>query len=188
VNALAADAAPPVSEQFCTRRLERVFAQCFWQEYQTRLLGGAPEPLYQPGSGSQYHRLYYREDYFSSALHEVAHWCIAGSERRKQLDFGYWYAPDGRDQRAQKAFEAVEIKPQALEWHFSRACGYRFCISLDNLEGSANAQPQFSAAVLAQAQNWERAGLPVRGQRFIKALRLEFETPEPRPFSLDELG
>ena len=108
---------------FDCARLEAVFARCFARTENTRLVGGAAEPLYQPaGKGNGPHSLYFREDYFASALHEVAHWCIAGIERRQRVDFGYWYAPEGRSDDQQRAFESVEVRPQALEWYFSLAC------------------------------------------------------------------
>ena len=98
--------APQVVPQFDSRRLEFVFNQCFAATEHTQLRGGAEEPLYQPASGAGgMHLLFYREDYFASALHEIAHWCIAGSARRRMVDFGYWYAPDGRDAQQQAAFE-----------------------------------------------------------------------------------
>ena len=101
----------------CVERLEQVFMRCFGSSLCTRLQGGAAEPLYQPATlEGDYHVLYYRADYFASALHEVAHWCIAGEIRRQQTDFGYWYAPDGRSPAQQRAFERVECRPQALEW------------------------------------------------------------------------
>jgi elongation factor P hydroxylase len=165
-------------EHFNAARLEQVFTTCFAQRWRTVLEGGASEPYYQPASGQgEMHRLFYRSDYFASALHEVAHWCIAGERRRQLADFGYWYAPDGRSPQQQAAFEAVEAKPQALEWFFSRACGYRFRISVDNLgaSGEHDTEP-FRRRVLAQACTWQQAGLPQRAQLFFNALALEFGT------------
>jgi elongation factor P hydroxylase len=157
---------------FNAANLERVFAGCFAAEYNTRLVGGASEPLYQPApDGRGEHLVFYREDYFASALHEVAHWCIAGPGRRRQVDFGYWYAPDGRTAAQQRAFERVEYKPQALEWLFSRACGFPFSVSLDNLDGEREPDSgNFRRAIFAQAQRWQRAGLPARAARFFDAL------------------
>ena len=43
------------------------------------------------------------------------HWCLAGTRRRQRVDYGYWYAPEGRDEAQQAAFFAVEAAPQALE-------------------------------------------------------------------------
>ena len=166
-------------DKFCAARLERVFAQCFSKRWQTRLQGGSDEPLYQPAACiSDYHTLGYKEDYFASALHETAHWCIAGERRRKLTDFGYWYAPDGRDAKQQEAFEGVEVKPQALEWLFSLACGYPFRVSLDNLTNvdGANDVSGFQQRVRAQAQHWQSAQLPSRGQMFFEALAKEFAT------------
>ena len=156
--------------------LERLFARCFADSHSTRLRGGAAEPLYKPAaSGNGEHTIYYREDYFASALHEVAHWCIAGPERRKQLDFGYWYTPDGRSPEQQQAFERVEYKPQALEWLFSLACGYPFTVSVDNLEGYSQPDTRaFRRAIFEQAQYWRQCGLPARAQTYFLALSCHF--------------
>jgi hypothetical protein len=180
------------AQGFCSQRLEQVFARCFGARWRTRLVGGADEPFYQPAAGVQEeHLLYYRHDYFASALHEVAHWCIAGERRRQQADFGYWYAPDGRSPAQQAAFEKVESKPQALEWLFARACGYPFCISVDNL-GAPGGEPDtgpFKRQVLAQAQLWQRQGLPRRGGQFFAALATEFATGlQPEQLELELAG
>lgn len=183
-----------VPTPFLSARLERVFNTCFYARYNTRLFGGAAEPVYQPGGvAGKCHALYYREDYFASALHEVSHWCIAGTQRRQQPDFGYWYAPEGRCLNQQRAFEAVERKPQALEWYFSKACGYRFLVSVDNLD-LANAglhdTTGFQHAVLRQALIWQEVGLPARAADFYRALCCEFDTVRPESqlhFSLAEL-
>lgn len=65
----------------------------------------------------------------------ISHWCVAGKARREQVDFGYWYCPDGRDAMTQSQFEDVEVKPQAFEWLFCVAAGFPFNVSCDNLEG-----------------------------------------------------
>ncbi len=182
------------AEPFIGARLERVFNQCFLDEFCTRLVGGAEEPLYQPAQTlGEYHVLHYRGDYFASALHEVAHWCIAGAERRQQIDFGYWYAPDGRSAKKQQAFECVERKPQALEWFFSQACGYRFRVSADNLGGAIDTMPDtaaFRVSVLDQALHWQRIGLPHRADTFFDRLCCEFGTTwsfRQLPFLLADL-
>lgn len=158
------------------------------------LVGGSPEPLYQPASDdSQHHTIFYRQDFLASALHEVAHWCIAGSERRQQVDFGYWYEPDGRDAQRQQAFERVEVKPQALEWFFAQACSHRFTLSADNLSGTDESNPAedtFARAVVAQAMYWQVNGLPERAARFFRALVNAFHsglTPETCAFSTEAL-
>lgn len=180
---------------FLSSRLERVFDECFYDRWRTRLQGGADEPFYQPAveaTGS--HTLFYRYDYFASALHEAAHWCIAGARRRLLPDFGYWYTADGRSCEQQSAFEAVEYKPQALEWFFSRACGYRFQVSADNLELSAAGKLEgtsFQRRVLEQALVWQHVGLPQRASLFYQALCHEFGTAVPVAhlhFTLAELA
>ena len=169
-------------QSFQASRLEQVFNDCFVASLSTRLCGGAAEPLYQPACGDQgMHVLHFREDYFASALHEIAHWCIAGPQRRLQVDFGYWYAPDGRNNAQQCAFEAVEYKPQALEWFFCKACDYRFRLSMDNLDEANGGLPDTSAfqqRVLSQAQRWQQDGLPDRAALFYAALCREFGSGE----------
>lgn len=150
--------------------LEMLFAACFQGRWRTRLEGGADEPLYLPGGDGALHRLCYRADYFASALHEIAHWCIAGPARLRQVDFGYWYLPDGRDAAAQRAFEAVEARPQALEWIFSVAAGYRFRPSADNLQG-ARGPSDFGARIRAELECCLAGTLPPRALRFADALR-----------------
>lgn len=165
--------------------VETVFNQLFLQSYNTVLLGGANEPLYLPAGHaltpvpqskhpatqvSPHHQIFFREDYFSSALHEVAHWCLAGKARREQEDYGYWYEPDGRSSQQQALFEQVEIKPQALEWIFSVAASVPFRVSVDNLSGDAKPSSAFKASVVQQAQHWCHSPLPRRAQQFAQAL------------------
>ena len=77
--------------------LIELFDREFLATENTRLEGGGEEPVYLPADARcANHRIVFRHDYAASALHEVAHWCIAGSARRKLHDYGYWYAPDGR--------------------------------------------------------------------------------------------
>ena len=164
--------------EFDARALEAVFNDCFLVSEHTRLVGGAAEPLYQPAAQpGGIHLLFYREDFFASALHETAHWCIAGPARRRQADFGYWYAPEGRDSQQQRAFEAVEVKPQALEWLFSLACGYPFQVSIDNLDAQSGRLPDtgaFRQAVAIEARRRRDNGLPPRAARFFAALARHF--------------
>lgn len=164
--------------------LEALFEKCFLQKYATKLLGGVDEPLYQPARHkNEFHQIFYRFDYFSSALHEVAHWCIAGKQRRQQDDYGYWYEPDGRDREQQLAFQKVEVKPQAIEMAFSIACNKPFSVSIDNLdanqtdsENSAKSDELlFSRAVTRQYQYYYENGFPVRAQQFIMALEANFK-------------
>ncbi len=170
-------------QSFHPARVERVFNDCFADGCNTRLLGGAAEPFYQPAvvSGGL-HVLYYRADFFASALHEVAHWCIAGVQRRHQPDFGYWYTPEGRSVEQQNAFESVEYKPQALEWFFSQACAYRFQVSPDNPDLASAGMldtTAFQRRVLDAGPGLAEGGLTGQGRCVLLALCREFGTAIP---------
>lgn len=174
-----------------SRDLIRLFETCFAASYNTRLVGGAPEPIYLPADAEEpMHRILFTHDYFRSALHEIAHWCVAGAARREQVDFGYWYAPDGRSAEQQSAFEQVEVKPQALEWLFCEAAGHRFRVSLDNLSGEATDPTPFKQRVVDQVQDYLRNGIPERPACFIDAL-LNFYRPgttlQAGAFTLEQL-
>ncbi|MDZ7781554.1 MAG: elongation factor P hydroxylase [Halioglobus sp.] len=186
---LAASLCREQRDRFSSTRLERVFERCFRQQYNTRLRGGAVEPVYLPAQREgEEHRLCYRADYFASALHETAHWCIAGRARRRQEDFGYWYTGGDRSTPGQRAFESVEDKPQALEWFFSLACGWQFRVSVDNLDPVSGALPDttsFRRRILSRALYWQRTGLPPRADVFYRALCREFGTAaSPRQLDL----
>lgn len=99
----------------------------------TILVRGGDEPEYLAATYDKPAQIIFAHGYFSSSLHELSHWCIAGKERRKLNDFGYWYCPDGRDQTTQKQFEQVEIKPQAIECLLTLATNRKFFTSADNL-------------------------------------------------------
>lgn len=154
----------------CALRLERLFDALFLGPCRTRLRGGGDEPRYLPATADRPALIIYREDYFASALHEVAHWCIAGPDRRALEDYGYWYLGDGRDAEAQRAFERVECRPQALERVFAEACGFPFRPSFDNLDGAVPDAAGFTAAVARERERWLREGLPLRARRFRAAL------------------
>jgi elongation factor P hydroxylase len=144
--------------------LERAFGECFLTNDRTVLVGGGVEPVYLPSDdpSSRPHRVIYREDYFARALHEVAHWCLAGAERRKREDYGYWYSPDGRNQDEQSAFESVEARPQALERIFSEACEFPFHLSADNLTLGVESSRRFEDQVDAERMRLLVKGLPRR--------------------------
>jgi elongation factor P hydroxylase len=169
-----------------------VFDALFAQTHGARLCGGAAEPLYEPGSGGDVAKIHFRSDYAASALHEVAHWCIAGPRRRSQLDYGYWYNADGRDADAQSAFMHAEARPQALEWYFSVASGLRFRLSLDNLDAPPDPgmTRAFAEAVFTEASHLRARGLPPRAASFFEALaarRAVELSAATLAFSLEEL-
>lgn len=172
------------SEKKRLQLIVELFNRHFLKNENTELLGGAAEPLYIPSScHEQSHQLIFRENFVSSALHEIAHWCIAGKARRLQPDFGYWYQPDGRSAAEQEKFESVEIKPQALEWIFSNACGQKFNPSADNLKASPDQisdDTAFKQALIKQVQLWcQSQELPSRAKIFVDALNKEFDTADP---------
>tara|TARA_B100000768_G_scaffold175160_1_gene186249 strand:- start:342 stop:917 length:576 start_codon:yes stop_codon:yes gene_type:complete len=156
-----------------------VFDVTFRDSERTRLEGGYDEPLYRPKSAQQaHHCICFRADYVSSALHEVAHWCLAGRRRRRLMDYGYWYEPDGRSAEQQLQFEQVEIQPQALEWLFSTACGHPFRLSRDNLS-TLPSTDSFPKAVLNQTQRWCTIdAIPERAGIFIEALIRRYKAPD----------
>lgn len=149
-----------------------IFNDLFLDTHGTCLKGGAPEPLYEPGLAGGVACIYFRDDFAASALHEIAHWCIAGAARRTQLDYGYWYNPDGRNSDAQRAFLKAEARPQALEWHFAQAAGVPFGLSMDNLDApvDGDATAAFARAVVSEAHLLTNKGLPPRGRQIFEAL------------------
>lgn len=155
--------------------LIQMFNGLFAESLNTRLVAGDGDPIYLPADAScDYHRVVFAHGYFASVMHEVAHWCVAGPERRKLEDFGYWYRPDGRTAEQQAEFEQVEVKPQAMEWHFTQACGRKFHASADNLSGEARDDTAFRHAVSKQARYYARHGLPERAQAWTDALQAHF--------------
>lgn len=163
--------------------LVTLFNTLFRESLATELVRGGDEPEYVParlaGGCAQ---VIFAHGYFASALHEISHWCIAGERRRELPDYGYWYCPDGRTPEQQRAFEQVEVKPQALEWLFATACGSRFHISVDNLEGSgAIDEAGFRRRVFLQACRYLDEGLPPRAGQFLGAL-MAFYDAGPEDF------
>lgn len=146
-----------------------IFDALFAETYRTRLRGGAPEPVYLPAARKGHHLIVFKEDFGASALHEVAHWCIAGPRRRQLEDYGYWYE-SSRDAARQSQFQSVEARPQALEWLFSVASARPFRVSFDNLEGCGGDERAFRCAVKDEAMAFMSAGLPYRAEQFARAL------------------
>ncbi|OJF68563.1 hypothetical protein BK026_07050 [Alteromonas sp. V450] len=148
-----------------------------FKDFNTRLVLGDDEPIYIPAGGAKpYHQIVFAHGFFSSALHEIAHWCIAGEKRRLLEDYGYWYCPDGRDAAQQADFEKVEVKPQAIEWAFTEAAGRTFQVSTDNLNGAEPDREGFTRNVAAQLKRYKSEGFPPRAERFINALLSVFGT------------
>ncbi|MEE8057294.1 MAG: elongation factor P hydroxylase [Pseudomonadales bacterium] len=172
--------------------LIRLFNHLFGELDNTRLVLGESEPIYLPANNDcPYHQVIFAHGFFSSALHEIAHWCIAGQQRRQQVDYGYWYAADGRDRKQQAEFEQVEVKPQALEWILSRACQKCFRVSVDNLHGEATDSAPFKWSVHQQVLVYCQRGLPTRAALLHRRLSEFYQVPSellPEYFQLAELG
>ena len=149
-----------------------LFNGLFQPSTATQLIAGHDEPEYRPADGQcRWNRILFAHEFYASALHEVSHWCIAGAARRRLVDYGYWYQPDGRTVDEQALFERVESRPQALEWIFAAAVGRRFHLSLDNLDGpGAGQRARFASEVQRHAQRYIQRGLPQRAALFRDAL------------------
>jgi len=162
-----------------------IFNDLFAHSFNTVLVKGAGEPIYLPAEKpGEKHQVVFAHGYFASALHEISHWCIAGEERRKLVDFGYWYQPDGRTEAQQKAFEQVEVKPQALEWIFATAAGHRFHFSADNLNGDVGDNSEFIERVKRQVVDYLSQGLPLRGHLLVEGLVQFYRTPWPEAMQM----
>ncbi len=159
-------------------------------DLQTELVRGDDEPLYLPHSKVRSnHQIIFAHGFFASAMHEMAHWCIAGEQRCELVDFGYWYKPDGRTEEEQVLFEQVEVKPQALEWILSVAAGHKFHLSADNLSLDRDTST-FGKRVAQQAQTYQKQGLPSKAERCVQMLLASGNTHEAfrtYVFSFDQL-
>lgn len=167
-----------VAVQHVAEDLITLFNQCFAKSHRTILVRGDGEPIYHTWRDDAPAEVVFAHGYFSSALHEIAHWCIAGEARRAQEDYGYWYVPDGRSAEQQRQFEQVEVKPQALEWLFSLAADYPFVFSADNLDGDVGDMAQFKQNIEAQVGRYLRRGPKRRARTFIDALATHYSTHE----------
>ncbi|BED88582.1 MULTISPECIES: elongation factor P hydroxylase [unclassified Pseudoalteromonas] len=157
-----------------------IFDSVFYQSHNTRLVKGDDEPVYLPANNTHgFNQIVFAHGFYASALHEIAHWLVAGNKRRELEDYGYWYCPDGRDKHQQAEFESVEIKPQAIEWLLSTAAGFDFNVSVDNLNGEQTCRFDFQARVHQQVLILLEQGVNARTQALLKALSDFYKTPWP---------
>ena len=155
--------------------LIRLFNDLFLVTEHTVLVAGTDEPLYVPARDADHPaQIIFAHGYYASALHEIAHWCIAGAHRRTLLDYGYWYVPDGRSAEQQLEFSRVEVKPQAIEWVFSVASGLDFNFSADNLASGGSIVDanwrRFQDEVATTARYFATKGLPTRAEKLANAI------------------
>lgn len=160
--------------------LTQIFDGLFSEAYNTRLIKGEHEPIYLPeNADTPYNQVVFAHGFYASALHEIAHWLVAGERRRELEDYGYWYCPDGRSAEQQYEFEKVEIKPQAIEWALSAAAGFDFNVSVDNLNGEQTCRFSFQKRVQAQVFELLEKGFNIRTEQLLKALSDFYKTPWP---------
>ncbi|MGF1872911.1 elongation factor P hydroxylase [Photobacterium indicum] len=154
-----------------------IFNDTFLERFNTELVLGGDEPIYLPADvDNAHHRIIFARGFFASAMHEIAHWCIAGPQRRLLEDYGYWYEPDGRTDAVQAEFEKVEIQPQAVEWILSASCGFRFQVSCDNLSGDCEPdRVGFTLKVREQVLRFLVQGMPERTQILSDRLRVYYQ-------------
>jgi elongation factor P hydroxylase len=156
------------------------FAATAGRRYHALLEGGAEEPLYLPPRDGRPARIRYTRDYAQSALHELAHWCIAGPARRTLVDYGYWYRPPPREPGEGARFLAVEARVQGLELLFARVASVRFHVSLDD---PGTDPGDFEPAVQAAAHAWLGRSFSARTEAVFAALdgdwRARLSTAEP---------
>lgn len=160
-----------------------IFNHTFYSTYNTKLELGGDEPIYLPADKEfDYHRIIFARGYYASALHEIAHWCVAGPERRLLEDFGYWYEPDGRTEAVQAKFEKVEIRPQAYEWILAKSAGFPFNVSCDNLHGDFEPDRlAFMTKVHSEVMSILEKGIPQRVAMLSESLRLHYHTEPLQP-------
>jgi len=164
--------------EFSSEDLIQIFNDQFYQQYNTKLVLGGDEPVYLPANNScSYHQIIFAHGYFSSALHEISHWLVAGEHRRQQPDYGYWYEPDGRDELRQAEFEKVEVLPQAIEWLLTASCGAHFDVSSDNLSGIVINRLGFKQKVYQKVLSLLDNGVSKRTQKLMQALQSSYQTP-----------
>jgi elongation factor P hydroxylase len=144
-----------------------------------RLSGGNAEPFYRASGPDGNAEIAFTHDYLNSCLHEIAHWCIAGKDRRLRDDYGYWYRPDGRNAGEQREFFMAEAAPQALEWTFAMACGEPFRMSCDNLAGEVSGEAEFAAALEAKLRGYLADGFPRRAWSFVNGLMERYHPEVP---------
>tara|TARA_R110001583_G_scaffold16561_6_gene67764 strand:- start:27 stop:587 length:561 start_codon:yes stop_codon:yes gene_type:complete len=166
------------STKFNYQDLINIFEKTFLINFNTQLVCGDDEPIYLPADNENpHHRIIFAHGFYASALHETAHWLVAGEKRRLLEDYGYWYEPDGRNAAQQAEFEKVEVVPQAIEWAIAMSCGFTFDVSADNLSGIEIDRLAFKHKVHQQVLTYLENGFSVRTSQLINACCEFYKTP-----------
>ncbi len=150
--------------------LLKLLNENYLNQFNTILIGGFSEPFYKAHKGNISAEIQFAHDYIRSALHELSHWCVAGNERRKVDDYGYWYAEDGRNQQQQDEFFKVEIKPQSIEWALSIVCGIKFEASVDNLNANVDGVDKFEQKLKSELKLYTQNGFSKRVTEIIQVI------------------
>ncbi len=163
--------------------LIKIFNRTFFSQFNTKLELGGEEPVYLPANNEiGFNRIVFARGFYASAMHEIAHWMVAGPQRRLQEDFGYWYEPDGRTEAVQAEFERVELRPQAYEWILSQSAGFPFTVSCDNLHGDFEPDRlSFMNKVHKEVLKILENGLSPRMKSLSEALRDFYQTDPLHP-------
>ncbi|PKG40289.1 elongation factor P hydroxylase [Psychromonas sp. Urea-02u-13] len=178
-----------MSNAFNYQDLIQIFESTFLSDFNTQLVCGTDEPIYLPADNDvSYHRIIFAHGFYSSALHEVAHWLVAGEKRRLLEDYGYWYEPDGRSAAQQTEFEKVEIVPQAIEWAVALSCGFKFDVSADNLSGIEIDRLAFKHKVYQQVLSYLDNGFSLRTTQLINACGAFYKTAPLTKSMFDYVG
>lgn len=160
----------------CCEELAALFNMVFEGSEQTVLIATDDEPHYLPkGDDRLDYRIFYTRDSYTSLMHEVAHWCRAGVDRRQLPDYGYWYQAGNRLPPAQQLYVQSESKTQALEWIFCVAAGLRLQIIPENQPHSFEPSPEFKRSIYDAALNYLRRGLSDRSERFKQTLLSHYQ-------------
>jgi elongation factor P hydroxylase len=157
-------------------RIANVFNRVYGASHRACMVGGGVEPLYEPATADRSARIVFTRDYPASALHEAAHWCLAGAARRQLRDYGYFYVPGPRDPQSRAAFFASESDVQAVEALFAEVCGVRFVVSADDFAAPHEELESFERSVRAAIERRRTCGLPARAARFRNALIAAFSS------------
>jgi elongation factor P hydroxylase len=171
----------PVAAHDAAIRISQVFNGLFAVSARTVMVGGGAEPLYLPATCDQPARLVYTRDYAASALHEAAHWCIAGAARRRRIDYGYPYDAPPRSATQRQRFFRLELRCQALELLFAAAAEQPFRVSIDDLDAppasaAETGAAEFDTEVRTAAISMHGRGLPRRAAQLHDALAAEFNS------------